>query len=123
MVSFSSSFLREVACLDFDAFAANLAINSCNSKLKIKVLLAQALFGNPDVLLLDEPTNNLDIKTARWLENYLMKVRLGVKCVLLVHYVDKALVPSITAPRTVTQQPVCGIIDKEKILTEYICYR
>ena len=43
-----------------------------DAKRKVKVLLAQALFGNPDVLLLDEPTNNLDIKTVRWLENYLL---------------------------------------------------
>ena len=43
-----------------------------DAKRKVKILLAQALFGNPDVLLLDEPTNNLDIKTVRWLENYLM---------------------------------------------------
>ena len=41
-------------------------------KEKVRVLLAQALFGNPDVLLLDEPTNNLDLKTVRWLENYLL---------------------------------------------------
>lgn len=43
-----------------------------DAKQKVRVLLAQALFGDPDVLLLDEPTNNLDIKTVRWLENYLM---------------------------------------------------
>jgi len=40
-------------------------------KLKVKVLLAQALFGNPDNLLLDEPTNDLDVDTILWLENYL----------------------------------------------------
>lgn len=39
---------------------------------KIKVLLAQALFGNPDVLLLDEPTNGLDIKTINWLQDFLI---------------------------------------------------
>lgn len=39
---------------------------------KIKVLLAQALFGKPDILLLDEPTNHLDIKSINWLENFLM---------------------------------------------------
>ncbi|NLK36484.1 MAG: ATP-binding cassette domain-containing protein [Epulopiscium sp.] len=39
---------------------------------KVKVLLAQALFGNPDILLLDEPTNHLDLKSIQWLENFLM---------------------------------------------------
>jgi len=41
------------------------------STLKVRVLLAQALFGNPDILLLDEPTNGLDIETIGWLENFL----------------------------------------------------
>ncbi|HRE51516.1 MAG TPA: ATP-binding cassette domain-containing protein [Flavitalea sp.] len=39
--------------------------------LKVRVLLAQALFGNPDILILDEPTNNLDVQTIGWLENFL----------------------------------------------------
>lgn len=42
-----------------------------DSKLKVKVLLVQALFGNPDILILDEPTNNLDIKSCQWLEDFL----------------------------------------------------
>ncbi len=47
-------------------------MGSLDAKIKIKVLLAQALFGNPDILLLDEPTNNLDLKSTQWLENFLL---------------------------------------------------
>ena len=43
-----------------------------DAKIKVKVLLAQALFGNPDILILDEPTNNLDIKGVHWLEEFLL---------------------------------------------------
>ncbi|MDE5831173.1 MAG: ATP-binding cassette domain-containing protein, partial [Clostridia bacterium] len=43
------------------------------AKDKVKVLLAQALFGNPDVLLLDEPTNDLDVKTIDWLQEFLIE--------------------------------------------------
>ena len=43
-----------------------------DARLKVKVLLAQALFGSPDILLLDEPTNNLDIAAVEWLNDFLM---------------------------------------------------
>jgi ATPase subunit of ABC transporter with duplicated ATPase domains len=46
-------------------------VKDLNGKERVKVLLAQALFGTPDLLLLDEPTNDLDIDTISWLENYL----------------------------------------------------
>ena len=42
-----------------------------DGKQKVRVLLAQALFGNPDVLIMDEPTNDLDYETISWLENFL----------------------------------------------------
>ena len=43
-----------------------------DGRLKVKVLLAQALFGNPDILMMDEPTNNLDINAVNWLEDFLL---------------------------------------------------
>jgi ATPase subunit of ABC transporter with duplicated ATPase domains len=47
-------------------------MNELSGHEKVRVLLAQALFGNPDILILDEPTNDLDIHTITWLENYLL---------------------------------------------------
>ena len=46
---------------------------SLTAKQKVKVLLAQALFGNPEIVLLDEPTNHLDVKAIEWLEDFLME--------------------------------------------------
>ncbi|MGB3152484.1 MAG: ABC-F family ATP-binding cassette domain-containing protein [Maribacter sp.] len=65
---------------DAAALLSNLGINEdlhytlmseMDSKLKVRVLLAQALFGSPDVLIMDEPTNDLDYETISWLENFL----------------------------------------------------
>ncbi|KIX20157.1 ABC transporter ATP-binding protein [Flavobacterium sp. 316] len=65
---------------DAGAMLSNLGISSdyhytlmgeLEGKLKVRVLLAQALFGNPDVLIMDEPTNDLDFETIGWLENFL----------------------------------------------------
>lgn len=50
-------------------------LKDLNGSDKVKVLLAQALFGNPDILLLDEPTNNLDIDSILWLENFLQNFK------------------------------------------------
>jgi ATPase subunit of ABC transporter with duplicated ATPase domains len=49
----------------------SLLMKDVAANVKVRVLLAQALFGNPDILLLDEPTNNLDVETISWLENFL----------------------------------------------------
>ncbi|MFM9909423.1 MAG: ABC-F family ATP-binding cassette domain-containing protein [Chitinophagaceae bacterium] len=48
-----------------------LLMKDINGAMKVRVLLAQAIFGNPDILILDEPTNNLDVDTISWLENFL----------------------------------------------------
>ena len=58
--------------LGIDDSRSELLMKELDSKEKVKVLLAQALFGNPDILILDEPTNNLDIKSITWLENFLL---------------------------------------------------
>ncbi len=64
-------------------------MDELSAKEKVKVLLAQALFGKPDNLLLDEPTNDLDLETVNWLENYLSDF---VNTVLVVshdrHFLD-----------------------------------
>lgn len=58
--------------IGIDSSLFNTLMKDIDSKIKVKVLLAQALFGSPDILLLDEPTNNLDVKTIAWLENFLL---------------------------------------------------
>lgn len=64
----AASFLSE---LGVEEEFHNALMKDIPSNLKVRVLLAQALFGNPDILLLDEPTNGLDIETIGWLENFL----------------------------------------------------
>ena len=52
-----------------------LTIDQLKAGEKVKVLLAQALFGNPDILILDEPTNHLDLKAIKWLEEFLVNYK------------------------------------------------
>ena len=60
-----------------------------DAKLKVRILLAQSLFGNPDVLIMDEPTNDLDYETITWLENFLANFD---NCIIVVshdrHFLD-----------------------------------
>lgn len=58
--------------LGLDESILNMKMSALGGNEKVKVLLAQALFGNPDIILLDEPTNHLDIEAVEWLEDFLM---------------------------------------------------
>ncbi|MDO7272072.1 ABC-F family ATP-binding cassette domain-containing protein [Borreliella burgdorferi] len=58
--------------LGIDEAIHNNLMGDVEGALKVRVLLAQALFGDPDVLLLDEPTNNLDLQSIKWLEEFLI---------------------------------------------------
>ena len=58
--------------LGLDSALLEAPMNTLSDKEKVKILLAQALFGQPDIILLDEPTNHLDIASIRWLEDFLM---------------------------------------------------
>ncbi|WKC75526.1 ABC-F family ATP-binding cassette domain-containing protein [Borreliella yangtzensis] len=58
--------------LGIDESIHNNLMSDIEGALKVRVLLAQALFGEPDILLLDEPTNNLDLQSVRWLEEFLI---------------------------------------------------
>ena len=66
-----------------------MLMSDMDGKQKVRVLLAQALFGNPDVLIMDEPTNDLDYETISWLENFLANYE---NCVIVVshdrHFLD-----------------------------------
>lgn len=58
--------------LGIDESKHYITMAELSNELKVRVLLAQALFGNPDLLILDEPTNDLDLRTVSWLEDFLL---------------------------------------------------
>jgi ATPase subunit of ABC transporter with duplicated ATPase domains len=76
--------------LDIKDHLHSLKMKELSGGEKVRVLLAQALFGDPDILLMDEPTNNLDIETITWLENFLYDFK---NTVIVVshdrHFLDK----------------------------------
>ncbi len=78
--------------LGIDESSHYTLMKDLDGKQKVRVLLAQALFGNPDVLIMDEPTNDLDYETITWLENFLANYE---NCVIVVshdrHFLDSVV--------------------------------
>jgi ATPase subunit of ABC transporter with duplicated ATPase domains len=76
--------------LGVDTSSHQMKMKDLEAGVKVRVLLAQAIFGNPDILLLDEPTNNLDITSIMWLEEFLCEFK---NTVIVVshdrHFLDK----------------------------------
>lgn len=68
----AASLLSGLGILEEDH---NKLVKELNGSQKVRVLLAQAIFGNPDILILDEPTNDLDLKTVGWLEDFLLEFK------------------------------------------------
>ena len=64
----AAAMLSKLGIMEYNLYTL---MGDLDNKLKVRVLLAQALFGNPDVLIMDEPTNDLDYETITWLENFL----------------------------------------------------
>ena len=87
------------------------------ANLKVKVLLAQALFGNPDILLLDEPTNHLDIESIQWLEDFLIN---SAKAVVVISH-DRKFVDNITT-RTI-EVTMGRIYDYKVNYSQYLVLR
>lgn len=68
----AASLLSGLGIVEEDHFKL---LKELSGHLKVRVLLAQAIFGNPDILILDEPTNDLDLKTISWLEDFLLEFK------------------------------------------------
>ena len=90
-------------------------MENVDGRLKVKVLLAQALFGNPDILLLDEPTNHLDLESIAAVNNGLE----AVKCNVLFSSHDHQMVQTV-ANRIFDFTPDGKLIDRQMTYDEYL---
>ena len=89
MCGFSAASVQVLSNLGVKEALHHTKMTDIDPKLKVRVLLAKSLFGNPDVLVMDEPTNDLDYETISWLEEYLANFD---NCIIVVshdrHFLD-----------------------------------